>query len=123
MLLNKTVSFNYECAIFQKSSDVENIVKKNLEIIVLSLIKTHPMRGQDIVKEIYKQHNIYISQNSVYSVLYSLKKQNILKISNIKKDMRSKIYIPTERGNEIIDETLAEFMNSLEYLLTVLKGP
>jgi len=35
--------------------------------------------------------------------------------------MRSKVYVPTEQGNEMIDSLLAEFISSIEYMLMNLK--
>ena len=114
-------SILYSDSELQKESDIESVVKKNLEIIVLSILKTHPMCGQDIVKEIFRQYQVFISQSSVYTILYSLKEKNILEASTIKGDLRSKVYIPTEKGNEIMNVMLGEFVSSIENLLAVLK--
>ena len=114
-------SILYSDSELQKESDIESVVKKNLEIIVLSILKTHPMCGQDIVKEIFRQYQVFISQSSVYTILYSLKEKNILEASTIKGDLRSKVYIPTEKGNEIMNVMLDEFVSSIENLLAVLK--
>ncbi|PAV12510.1 hypothetical protein ASJ81_20300 [Methanosarcina spelaei] len=105
----------------QKESDIENLVKKHLGVIVLSILKTQPMCGQDIVKEIFRQYQVLISQSSVYQILYTLKEKNILEANNIKGDMRSKVYVPTNQGNEIIYSILDEFVSSMEYLLITLK--
>jgi len=105
----------------QKESDIENLVKKHLGVIVLSILKAQPMCGQDIVKEIFRQYRVLISQSSVYQILYTLKEKNILEASNIKGDMRSKVYVPTNQGDEIIYSILDEFVSSMEYLLITLK--
>jgi DNA-binding PadR family transcriptional regulator len=114
-------SILYSDSELQKESDIESMVKKNLEMIVLSILKTHPMCGQDIVKEIFRQYQVFISQSSVYTILYSLKEKNILEASTIKGDLRSKVYIPTEKGNEIMNAMLDDFVFSIEHLLAVLK--
>lgn len=106
---------------FQKESDIESVVRKNLEMIVLSIIKTHPMCGSDIVKEIFRRYQVFINQSSVYTVLYSLKEKNILRTSTFNGDMRSKVYVPTENGNEMINVMLDEFISSIGYLLAVLR--
>jgi DNA-binding PadR family transcriptional regulator len=105
----------------QKEFGVENLVKKHLEIIVLSILKTQPMCGQDIVKEIFRQYQIFVNQSSVYQVLYTLKEKNILEASTTKGDMRSKVYVPTEQGSQMIYLMLDEFVSSMEYLLITLK--
>ncbi|MCC4769483.1 hypothetical protein FXV91_04510 [Methanosarcina sp. DH2] len=111
----------YSNSEIQKESDIENMVKKHLDMIVLSIIRTQPMCGQDIVKEVFRQYQVFINQSSVYKVLYSLKERNILEASTIKGDMRSKVYIPTEQGSEMINSMLDEFVSSIEHLLMGLK--
>jgi DNA-binding PadR family transcriptional regulator len=105
----------------QQESNIEDLVKKHLGVIVLSILKTQPMCGQDIVKEIFRQYQVLISQSSVYHILYTLKEKNILEASNIKGDMRSKVYVPTNQGSEIIYSIVDEFVSSMEYLLITLK--
>jgi DNA-binding PadR family transcriptional regulator len=105
----------------QKESSLENMIKKHLEMIVISMVRKQPMCGRDIVMEVFRQYKVLVSQSSVYVVLYSLKEKNILEASTIKGDMRSKVYIPTERGREMISEMLDEFVSSVEYLHIVLK--
>ncbi|MDY9926965.1 PadR family transcriptional regulator [Methanosarcina sp.] len=111
----------YSNSEIQKESDIENVVKKHLDMIVLSIIRTQPMCGQDIVKEVFRQYQVFINQSSVYKVLYSLKERNILEASTTKCDMRSKVYIPTEQGSEMINSMLNEFVSSIEHLLMGLK--
>lgn len=105
----------------QNESDIEKVVKKHLDMIVLSIIRTQPMCGRDIVKEVFRQYQVFVNQSSVYNILYSFEEKNILEASSIKGDMRSKVYIPTEQGNEIIDVMLVEFIFSIEHLLMGLK--
>lgn len=105
----------------QKESNIEKVVKKHLDMVVLSIIRTQPMCGQDIVKEVFRQYQVFVNQSSVYNILYSFEEKNILEASTTKGDMRSKVYIPTEQGNEMIDAMLAEFVSSMEQLLMSLK--
>lgn len=105
----------------QNESDIEKVVKKHLDMVVLSIIKTQPMCGRDIVKEVFRQYQVFVNQSSVYKVLYSFEEKNILEANTTKGDMRSKVYVPTEQGNEMIDSLLAEFISSIEYMLMNLK--
>lgn len=105
----------------QNESDLEKVVKKHLNMVVLSIIRKKPMCGRDIVKEVFRQYQVFVNQSSIYNILYSFEEEHILEASTIKGDMRSKVYIPTEQGSEIIDVMLAEFISSIEYLLTGLE--
>lgn len=111
----------YSNSEIEEESYIEKMVKKHLDMIILSIIRTRPMCGRDIVKEVFRQYQVFINQSSVYKVLYSLEEKNILEASTTKGDMRSKVYVPTENGNEMIDSLLSEFVYSIEYLLMNLK--
>jgi DNA-binding MarR family transcriptional regulator len=46
-----------------------------------------------------------------------LKDQNLLEIDTVKGDLRTKYYVPTEIGKQIIDIRLREFKEALEYFI------
>lgn len=112
---------NYSNSEIEEESDFEKMVKKHLDMIVLSIIRAQPMCGRDIVKQVFRQYQVFVNQSSVYKILYSLEEKKILEASTIKGDMRSKVYIPTEQGSEMVDEMLDKFVSSMEYLLMALK--
>jgi len=119
--LRQGQSASYSNSEIEEESDIEKMVKKHLDMIVLSIIRTQPMCGRDIVKQVFRQYQVFVNQSSVYKVLYSLEEKKILEASTIKGDMRSKVYIPTEQGSEMVDEMLDKFVSSMEYLLMALK--
>ena len=88
-------------------------VKKNLENIALSVLQKEPMCGYDVIKTISHQYHVFLSQATVYPLLYSLEEQGLLETKN---DGRAKIYAPTERGKKIIESKLDEFTKAQEYL-------
>ncbi|WP_440955509.1 PadR family transcriptional regulator [Methanosarcina sp. Mfa9] len=106
---------------FGSNDEIETIIKKHLNIVVLSLIKKKPMCGQDIIKEIFTQFNVFISQSSVYPILYSLKDKDVIEIHSPKGDLRTKIYVPTEKGEAIINAKINEFALALDYVLSTIK--
>lgn len=105
----------------ENECNIEKVVKKHLDMVVLSIIRTQPLCGRDIVKEVFRQYQVFVNQSSVYNILYSFEEKNILEASTTKGDMRSKVYVPTEQGNEMIDAMLAEFVSSVEHLLVGMK--
>lgn len=100
-----------------QDNDVEDVVKKHLNIVVLSMIRNNSMSGQEIAKEIFYKYHVYMSPSAIYSILYSLKNQGVLEIDTVKGDLRTKYYVPTEKGNSIIDNRLNEFKETLEYII------
>lgn len=101
---------------------VEDILKKHLNIAVLCTIRNNSMSGQDIAKEIFFKYNVYISPSAIYSVLYSLKSQDLLEIDTVKGDLRTKYYVPTENGKQAIDKQLREFKESLKYIIECIEN-
>ncbi|MDD3051596.1 MAG: PadR family transcriptional regulator [Candidatus Cloacimonetes bacterium] len=102
------------------NDDVEEMVKKHLNIVVISMIRNNSMSGQDIAKEIFYKYHVYMSPSAIYSILYSLKNQGMLEIDTVKGDLRTKYYVPTEKGRQVIDKRLNEFKETLEYLVTCI---
>ncbi|HII80494.1 MAG TPA: PadR family transcriptional regulator [Methanosarcina sp.] len=110
---NKKLGLNNE--------ELETIIKKHLDVIVLSLLKKKPMCGQDIIKEIFAQFDVFINQSSIYPILYSLKDRHVIEIHPLKGDLRTKIYVPTEKGMDLIDEKLNDFAIALNYMLSLIR--
>jgi DNA-binding PadR family transcriptional regulator len=93
---------------------VERIIKTNLEIVILCILRDNPMCGYDVIKSIFEKYSIFLSQGTVYPLLYSLKDQGILKAEFDRGNMRSKIYSISEEGEEIAKDRLNEFIRAGE---------
>jgi DNA-binding PadR family transcriptional regulator len=63
----------------------EKIVKKTLEIIVLSLAKNKPVSGYEIIRFIRQNFNVWLSAGTVYSTLQLLEKEGVLEQVNLQK--------------------------------------
>jgi DNA-binding PadR family transcriptional regulator len=99
----------------------ENIVKSHLEIIVFSILAEMPISGYDLIKEIIARYNVFLSQGTVYSLLYCLKDEGIIKVEHMKGNMRTKRYSITEEGEQIIKKRTDEFIKAEEYVLNSIK--
>lgn len=108
---------------------LERIIKTNLEIVILCILRNNPMCGYDLIKAIFEEYDIFLSQGTVYPLLYSLKDQGILQAEFDRDNMRSKIYSVTGGGEEIIKDRLNEFIRAGEYVISSIissgdqKGP
>jgi DNA-binding NarL/FixJ family response regulator/DNA-binding PadR family transcriptional regulator len=91
---------------------VEEIVRKSLEPLVLSILDK-PLSGYDIVHEIHTRHNVLVPQSRIYEILYDLESAGILEV---KTSGKSKIYCPTEKGKLYIRYKLNEFKFSFEHI-------
>ncbi len=101
---------------------MEDIVKNHLEVLILKLLYERPMCGYEIIKEIHSKYNVLLSLGTVYSFLYSLKKEGIVNIQFPRGDMRTKIYFATAEGRKVIEKRIDEFISVEEYILSVIKN-
>ncbi len=60
---------------------IEQFVKNELETIILALVSSNSMCGNDIKKKIYEKFNILLSSGTIYPLLHTLEKQGLLKCS------------------------------------------
>ena len=86
-------------------STIDDVVKKLLEPVVLSLLDK-PISGYDIVHEIHNRYNVLIPQARVYTLLYELLENGHLEI---RVSGKSKLYCPTEKGKKHISQRLNDF--------------
>lgn len=101
---------------------VERIVKANREILVLSTLMDRSICGYDLIKEILIKSNVFLSQGSVYPILYSLEEEGILRAEFSKGDMRAKKYSFTPEGRNIAQRKLVEFVKAMEDTLELVKA-
>lgn len=97
-----------------------DFVKKNLEPIIFSMLLRKPMCGYDIIKDISNDYHVLLSQGTVYPLLYSLTKKNILAV---KSDAKAKTYAPTENGKGFMEKRLNEFRKGYSYFFSLLRTP
>ncbi len=73
---------------------VEDIVKKELNNLILSLLLTQPMCGIELVKILYQKFKVFISPGMLYPTLHELEKKGLLKYEY---KLKSKVYSVKER--------------------------
>lgn len=83
------------------SENKEEVVRKNLENIILYFLKEQSMCGYDITKTVFQRFHVVVSPGAVYPLLYSLKEKGILD-TEIKEGERTKIYSLSDEGKKIV---------------------
>lgn len=94
-------------------STIDDVVKKLLEPVVLSLLDK-PVSGYDIVHEIHNRYQVLIPQARVYTLLHYLLENGYLEIQISGK---SKLYCPTEKGKNHISQKLNDFKRVFQHIL------
>lgn len=92
---------------------LDDIVKKSLEPVVLSLLEK-PISGYDIVHEIHNRYKVLIPQARIYTYLYGLQEKGYLEM---KASGKSKLYYPTEKGKKYIRQRMNEFKFVFRHIL------
>jgi len=122
MINNNQEVLEIEHPFLKPNPCVADIVKSHLEIIILRMISVRPMCGLDLIKEIFINYNVLLSQGTVYPFLYSLKEEGILQAQFMKGNMRTKRYYSTVEGKQMIEKKLDEFIKTEEYILNSIKS-
>ncbi len=73
---------------------VENLIKRQLKNIVLSLLISSPMSGTDLVKIVYQKFKVFISPGMLYPTLHELEKNGLLKYEY---KLKNKVYSVQEK--------------------------
>ncbi|MDD1701277.1 MAG: response regulator [Methanoregula sp.] len=94
-------------------STIDDVVKKSLEPVVLSLLDK-PISGYDIVHEIHSRYKVLIPQARVYTLLYELMDHGYLEI---RVSGKSKLYCPTEKGKKHISQKLNDFRLVFQHIV------
>ena len=106
-------SFPAESVSVVPQSTIDDVVKKSLEPVILSLLDK-PISGFDIVHEIHSRYKVLIPQARVYTLLYDLLENGYLEI---RVSGKSKLYCPTEKGKKHISQKLNDFKLVFQHIL------
>lgn len=94
-------------------STIDEVVKKSLEPVVLSLLDK-PISGYDIVHEIHSRYKVLIPQARVYTLLHELMESGYLEI---KVSGKSKLYCTTEIGKKHISQKLLDYKQVFQHII------
>jgi len=96
----------------------ERTIKNFMDILILAeLRKGGPMSGYDFITFIHKKFHILMSSGTVYSVLYSLDRDGLIKGMN---DSRKRVYKLTDKGEETIKALLKAYEKIQSFMATIV---
>jgi DNA-binding PadR family transcriptional regulator len=79
------------------------LVTDFLDILILLKLRNGPLSGYDIISYLHKRSNMSISSGTVYSYLYRLERNELIKGELVRK---KRVYTLTEKGNETVKTLL-----------------
>src|SRR3989337_2094370 len=84
-----------------------------MELLILAEMKKGALSGYDVIGLVHKKFDVFVSSGTVYSLLYSLERDGLIKGVW---DDRKRVYELSEKGErnmEIITKANDEFQNFL----------
>jgi len=111
-------TFPAESVSIVPQATIDDVVKKSLELVVLSLLDK-PISGNDIVHEIHNRYNVLIPQARVYMLLYDLEQKGYMEI---RMSWKSKLYSTTEKGRKYIPQKLNDIKLVFKHILGEIDG-
>ena len=76
------------------------MIQSFMDIIILQHLKNNnPMSGYDIIRYLHKKFHMLLSPGTVYSILYTLERQNLIEGST---NQRKRVYKLTEQGEKLL---------------------
>ncbi|VVB70293.1 Transcriptional regulator PadR-like family protein [uncultured archaeon] len=98
----------------------EKLVKASKSIILLSMISEKPRSGYDLIKDIFSISNVFLSQGTIYPILYAFEEEGIIEARYQKTDTRSKIYHITPAGKEFFHNMIQDFSDALQFIENIV---
>jgi DNA-binding PadR family transcriptional regulator len=102
---------------------VERLKRKALQtfmdILILTEMKKNPLSGYDVIGLVHKKFDIFVSSGTVYSLLYSLERDGLIK--GVWND-RKRVYELSEKGEQNIEvitnanEEVQNFLRNISHL-------
>ena len=95
-------------------------VKNFMDILILSELRKAPMSGYDVISSIFDKFNFLPSSGSVYSLLYGLEREGLIKGGW---NGRKRIYTLTSRGEEIVETAQTLYMKIEGFMTNIFNKP
>lgn len=96
------------------------MIQNFMDIIILKHLKNnHPVSGYDVIKHLHQKFHMLSSAGTVYSLLYSLERQNLIQghVNNGKR-----VYKLTNQGEKLLTNICAAKNNIQSFLSYIFSG-
>jgi len=81
------------------------IIRTFMDIVIMKELKDgSPISGYDVIRFIHRKYNLLMSSGTVYSLLYSLERNRLIKSQ---RNLRKRVYKLTARGEETVKTVLS----------------
>lgn len=97
----------------------KRVIQNSMDILVLTEMKRGSLSGYDVIGLIHQKFGILLSSGSIYSLLYSLERDGLIKGTW---NQRKRVYELTEKGEQNIkaitkaNEEIQNFLRNISLL-------
>jgi len=95
------------------------VVTNFLDVLILLKLRNGSFSGYDIISYIHKRFDMLISSGTVYSCLYHLERDGLIKGELVQ---RKRVYTLTEKGSETAKTLLSMRDKILGLVLNIVMG-
>ncbi|MEM2338234.1 MAG: helix-turn-helix transcriptional regulator [Candidatus Bathyarchaeia archaeon] len=96
-----------------KKKFIERIIISFLDIVIMAHFKDRAFSGYDVLVFVQKQFGLLLSPGTVYSRLYSMEREGLIKL--VVKKGRKRVYRVTELGKMMVDVTTS--MDEMKFFI------
>jgi len=96
----------------------EKVIKSFMDTIIMAELQNGPISGYDVISYIHTKFGFLVSSGTVYSLLYSLERNNLVQGAWIE---RKRVYKLTEKGAKTIETILNSQDKIRSFMTTMLK--
>ena len=97
----------------------ERVIKSFMDTIIMSELQNRPISGYDAISFIHNKFGFLVSSGTVYSLLYSLERNNLVSGEWIE---RKRVYKLTEKGAKTIETILNSQDKIKSFMSTIMRA-
>lgn len=105
--------------IVDKDEITQSLVKKNLDIIILSMLNDNPVHGYKIIADLHNTFGVLLSPGTLYPLLYRLEAEGLIRV---KEDRRRKNYSLTPKGLKRTEAIVESFKRNTSKIIQFIDG-
>jgi len=92
----------------------QSLVKKNLDIIILSMLNDNPVHGYKIIADLHNTFGVLLSPGTLYPLLYRLEAEALVQVEE---KSRRKLYSLTPKGLKRTKDIVSSYRRNISKIM------
>ncbi len=98
---------------------IQSLVKKNLDVIILSMLKDNPIHGYKIIADLHNSFGVLLSPGTLYPLLYRLVSEGLV---DVEAESRRKVYSLNRLGELRTREFVESYKRHVDRIVGFIDG-